>query len=90
MDTTVKKEESVKVPFLQRPVVRTILPIAGFLIICSVFNYLTGGSILIFDKPGRLFQPKSLGLLLSQSYMLLIASIGVFFGSSLKTVGSGV
>ena len=70
MDTTVKKEAAAKVPFLDRPIVRTILPIAGFAIICGLFYYLTNG---------RLFSSKSLGLLMSQSYMLLISSIGVFF-----------
>ena len=69
MDTS-KKKETAKVPFLERPVVRTILPIAGFAIICVLFGFLTDG---------RLFKPKSLSLLLSQSYMLLIACIGVFF-----------
>ena len=48
---------------------RTILPIAGFVIICVLFAILTDG---------RLFQPKNISLLLSQSYMLLISSIGVF------------
>ena len=67
---TSKSKEAGKVPFLERPVVRTILPIAGFAIICILFAILTDG---------RLFKAKSLGLLLSQSYMLLIASIGVFF-----------
>ncbi|MCD7766221.1 MAG: ABC transporter permease [Lachnospiraceae bacterium] len=49
--------------------VRTILPIAGFVVICVIFAILTDG---------RLFRPKNLTLLLSQSYMLLISSIGVF------------
>ena len=67
MDTA--KNSSDKVPFLERPIVRTILPIAGFVIICVLFAFLTDG---------RLFQPKNISLLLSQSYMLLISSIGVF------------
>ena len=67
MDTTKKSAEQV--PFLERPIVRTVLPIAGFVIICVLFAFLTDG---------RLFQPKNLSLLLSQSYMLLISSIGVF------------
>ena len=67
MDTT--KKSSEQVPFLERPIVRTILPIAGFAVICILFAFLTDG---------RLFQPKNLSLLLSQSYMLLISSIGVF------------
>lgn len=48
---------------------RTILPIAGFVIICVLFAILTDG---------KLFKPKNISLLLSQSYMLLISSIGVF------------
>ena len=67
MSTTKKSTEQV--PFLERPIVRTILPIAGFVIICVLFAILTDG---------RLFQPKNISLLLSQSYMLLISSIGVF------------
>ena len=67
MSTTKKSTEQV--PFLERPIVRTILPIAGFAVICILFAFLTDG---------RLFQPKNLSLLLSQSYMLLISSIGVF------------
>ncbi|MBR2259977.1 MAG: ABC transporter permease [Blautia sp.] len=70
MDTTLKKEAHEKVPFLQKPLVRNVLPLVGFVIICTLFYVLTDG---------RLFKSKSLGLLLSQSYMLLIASIGVFF-----------
>ena len=66
MSTTKKSTEQV--PFLERPIVRTILPIAGFVIICVLFAILTNG---------RLFQPKNISLLLSQSYMLLISSIGV-------------
>ena len=33
MESTVKKESAEKIPFLERPIVRTILPIAGFVII---------------------------------------------------------
>ncbi len=63
------KESDAKVPFLERPLVRTILPLAGFAVICLVFAYLTNG---------RLFRVRNLSLLLSQSYVLLIASTGVF------------
>ena len=49
MDTTKKSTEQV--PFLERPIVRTVLPIAGFVIICVLFAFLTDG---------RLFQPKNL------------------------------
>ena len=66
MDTTKKSAEQV--PFLERPIVRTVLPIAGFVIICVLFAFLTDG---------RLFQPKNLSLLLSQSYMLLISSVEI-------------
>ncbi len=69
MDTTGKKDSAEKIPFLERPMVRTILPIAGFVVICVIFAILTDG---------KLFRPKNLTLLLSQSYMLLISSIGVF------------
>ena len=69
MESTVKKESAEKIPFLERPIVRTILPIAGFVIICILFAILTDG---------KLFKPKNISLLLSQSYMLLISSIGVF------------
>lgn len=69
MESTVKKESAEKIPFLERPIVRTILPIAGFVIICVLFAILTDG---------KLFKPKNISLLLSQSYMLLISSIGVF------------
>ncbi len=48
MSTTKKSTEQV--PFLERPIVRTILPIAGFVIICVLFAILTDG---------RLFQPKN-------------------------------
>ena len=69
MEPTVKKESAEKIPFLERSIVRTILPIAGFVIICVLFAILTDG---------KLFKPKNISLLLSQSYMLLISSIGVF------------
>ena len=68
MEPTVKKESAEKIPFLERSIVRTILPIAGFVIICVLFAILTDG---------KLFKPKNISLLLSQSYMLLISSIGV-------------
>ena len=69
MEPTVQKESAEKIPFLERSIVRTILPIAGFVIICVLFAILTDG---------KLFKPKNISLLLSQSYMLLISSIGVF------------
>ena len=69
MEPTVKKESAEEIPFLERSIVRTILPIAGFVIICVLFAALTDG---------KLFKPKNISLLLSQSYMLLISSIGVF------------
>ena len=72
----IMKDGKINGEFLRSPdlkdtdlIVRTILPIAGFVIICVLFAILTDG---------RLFQPKNISLLLSQSYMLLISSIGVF------------
>lgn len=58
-----------KLSFMERPVVRTVMPFAGFLIICVLFAILTGG---------KLFAGGNVKLLLSQSYMLLIACSGVF------------
>ena len=68
MNTSVKKSDE-EVSFKDRPGVRTALPFVGFLIICVLFAVLT---------KGRLFAGGNMKLLLSQSYMLLIASTGVF------------
>ncbi|MCR4842361.1 MAG: ABC transporter permease, partial [Eubacterium sp.] len=66
---TEKKLDGQKVPFLDRPIVRTVMPFLGFLIICVLFYFLT---------EGRIFALANIKLLLSQSYMLMIASAGVF------------
>ena len=50
--------------------IRDILPFLGFIFIVALFAVLTGG---------RIIAPANLNLLLSQTYMLLIASMGVFF-----------
>ncbi len=69
MEATAQKKKIKISDILDNPVVHTILPIAGFVIICILFAILTGG---------KLFAAKNLKLLLSQSYMLMISSIGVF------------
>ncbi|MCR5527489.1 MAG: ABC transporter permease [Lachnospiraceae bacterium] len=48
--------------------VRAILPIVGLIVICILFNTLTGGRLL-----------SNLSLALSQVYVIMIASTGVFF-----------
>ena len=53
MDTT--KKSSEQVPFLERPIVRTILPIAGFVIICVLFAVLTP----VFCKQRRNSTPET-------------------------------
>ncbi|MCD8084469.1 MAG: ABC transporter permease [Clostridiales bacterium] len=50
--------------------VRDFLPIGGLIFVVVLFGVLTGG---------RIVQPANLKLLLSQTYMLVIASMGVFF-----------
>ena len=55
--------------FMDKPVTRDILPAFGLLLIIVLFSILTGG---------RIIQPFNLNLLLSQIYMLMIASTGVF------------
>jgi ribose transport system permease protein len=52
------------------PRVRAILPLIGLILMLALFTALTHGDII---------QPNNLKLLLSQTYMLMIASIGVFF-----------
>lgn len=52
-----------------------LLPLMGFVGIVVLFTILTGGKIL---------QPKNLGLMLSQVFVLAVASTGVFF---IMTVG---
>ncbi len=69
MEKTAEKKKFNLSEFLDQPNVRAVLPLAGFVIIVVVFYILTGG---------KLFAGSNLKLLLSQSYMLLIASTGVF------------
>ena len=55
--------------FLGKPVVRAILPILGLVVITLLLDVLTHGKIL---------QASSIKLMLSQVYVLMIASTGVF------------
>lgn len=55
--------------FMDKPLTRSILPIVGLVLITALFAALTGG---------RIIQPFNIQLLLSQTYMLMIASTGVF------------
>ena len=55
--------------FLGKPVVRAILPILGLVVITLLLDALTHGKIL---------QASSIKLMLSQVYVLMIASTGVF------------
>ena len=54
---------------MERPIVRNVMPFAGFIFIVVLFAILTGG---------QLFTAGNLKLLLSQSYVLLIVCVGVF------------
>ncbi len=54
---------------------RNLMPLFGFLIILIVFSILTGG---------RIIRPRNLNLMLSQVYVLMITSMGVFM---IMTVG---
>ena len=65
MDT----EKKVKLSLVNQPLFRTIMPFAGFIFIVVLFAVLTGG---------QHYTPGNLKLLLSQSYVLLIACVGVF------------
>lgn len=65
MDT----ERKEKISIINQPVFRTVMPFAGFIFIVVLFAVLTGG---------QLYTPGNLKLLLSQSYVLLIACVGVF------------
>lgn len=64
-----ENEKKISVPFMERPIVRNVMPFAGFIFIVVLFAILTGG---------RLYTVGNLKLLLSQSYVLLIACVGVF------------
>lgn len=55
--------------FMDKSSTRAVLPVLGLLIITVLFTILTGG---------RIIQPLNITLLLSQTYMLMIAATGVF------------
>ncbi|MGI5978249.1 MAG: ABC transporter permease [Oscillospiraceae bacterium] len=55
--------------FIGKPVVRGILPFVGLIVITILLDFLTGG---------KLIQTSSIKLMLSQVYVLMIASTGVF------------
>lgn len=55
---------------LDNPRVRSVLPLIGLVLMIALFTILTKGAIIA---------PNNLKLQLSQTYMLMIASIGVFF-----------
>lgn len=55
--------------FMNRPFTRTVLPVVGLLIVIALFAILTGGRIIL---------PFNIQLLLSQTYVLMIAATGVF------------
>ncbi len=61
--------------FKLKSTLRNLGPLLGFVGIVLLFSILTGGKII---------QPKNLGLMLSQVFVLMIASTGVFF---VMTVG---
>ena len=61
--------------FKLKSTLRSFGPLLGFVGIVVVFSILTGGKIV---------QPKNLSLMLSQVFVLMIASTGVFF---VMTVG---
>jgi ABC-type xylose transport system permease subunit len=60
-----KKHQSI----MNNPVMRNVLPVAGLAAIIVLFTILTGG---------KLTQPGNIQLLLSQTYVLMIAATGVF------------
>ncbi len=64
-----ENENKVKISVMERPIVRTLMPFAGFIFIVVLFAVLTAG---------QLFTIGNLKLLLSQSYVLIIACVGVF------------
>ena len=55
--------------FMNKPLTRTVLPVVGLVVLIVLFTILTDG---------RLILPFNIELLLSQTYMLMIASTGVF------------
>ena len=69
MEARAKMKAAGQGSFLENPVVRNLMPCIGFVVICVLFMALTGG---------RIFAPANIKLLLSQTYMLMIACSGVF------------
>lgn len=69
-----EKKKETNIPIYQKPWFTTAMPIIAFVFICVLFAILT---------QGRLFTGGNIKLLLSQSYMLLIASTGVFMVMSM-------
>lgn len=63
------KKGKSDVSFFDKNTLRTAMPFIGFLLICLIFYILTGGKI---------FAAANIKLLFSQTYMLMIASSGVF------------
>ncbi|MGC7323258.1 hypothetical protein RBA16_27580, partial [Mycobacteroides abscessus subsp. massiliense] len=51
------------------PIIRNVLPLVGLVVVIILFSILTNG---------RLIQPFNINLLLSQTYVLMIAATGVF------------
>lgn len=64
---TISKEEELK-KFSKMVMLRRMLPIAGLVVIFVLFNILTGGRMI-----------SNMNLVLSQVYVTMIASMGVFF-----------
>ncbi|AEF16604.1 ABC-type transporter, integral membrane subunit [Thermoanaerobacterium xylanolyticum LX-11] len=56
--------------YLEKPIARSILPVIGLVVVLVIFTMLTGGKII---------SPINITLLLDEVYVLMIASIGVFF-----------
>ena len=69
MEAKAKIKTGEQSSFFDNPNVRTAMPFIGFVIICVLFMILTNG---------RIFAAANIKLLLSQTYMLLIACSGVF------------
>lgn len=68
-EKAISSDKSAKLN-MDNPKVRAILPLIGLVLMILLFTVLTKGAII---------DPKNLQLLLGQIYMLMIASIGVFF-----------
>ena len=73
--TAAKSKTELAAAFKLKSQIRSLGPILGFIGIILLFSILT---------QGRILQPKNLGLMLSQVFVLMIAATGVFF---VMTVG---